>query len=233
MTPPAFLALWNGVVPGREAEYETWHSQEHVPERLGAPGFRAACRYRAEDGGGYFTIYELDNLEALDTADYMSLVRDPTPWSTAMRKTLTAFRRLPCETLAAERFGRGGAVATLRIPEVKEEALPLLRRPLTQALAEGSILGFMLGQAAQVGQSYEAFPDAQPPQRETLLFVEATEVGGLQAIIQECQKALNEDQSQAGFWRLLQILERADLRDPHSNRQGSRQDLHVQWSTIG
>lgn len=231
MTPPAFLALWNGVLPGWEVEYEAWHSMEHVPERLGAPGFRAARRYRAEDGSGYFTLYELDGLEALDTAEYMALVRDPTPWSAKMRKTLTAFRRQPCRTLATERFGRGGAVATLRIAAGKGEAWPLLRRSLDQAMAQGCILGFMLGEAAQIGLSYEAFPDAQAPRPETLLFVEATEISGLQAVVQECQGTLNEHRCEAGFWRLLQLLERGELREPHLSRQGSREDLRVRWNT--
>jgi hypothetical protein len=231
MTPPAFLALWNGVVPGREAEYEAWHSLEHVPERLGAPGFRAARRYRAENGSDYFTLYELDGLEALDTAEYMALVRDPTPWSAKMRRALTAFRRLPCRTLAAERFGQGGAVATLRIAAQDGGALPLLRRLLDQALAEGRILGFMLGEAARIGQSYEAFPHAQLPRSETLLFVEATEMREVQAVIQEFRETLDEYRCEARFWRLLQLLERSELREPHLRRQASREDLRIRWNT--
>jgi hypothetical protein len=233
MTPPAFLALWNGVLPGRTAEYEAWHSQEHVPERLGAPGFRAARRYRAADGSGYFTLYELDELEALDTADYMALVRHPTPWSARMRQTLTEFRRMPCRTLAAERFGKGGAVATLRIAAQGGEELASLRHLLNQALAEGRILGFMLGEAAQIGQSYEAFPQAKPPQPETLLFAEGTEVAGLLAVVQECRRALDGCQSEAGFWQLLQLLERGELREPELRRQAPREDLRLRWSTSG
>ena len=34
-----FLALWNDFDPEREAEYECWHTFEHVPERVGIPGF--------------------------------------------------------------------------------------------------------------------------------------------------------------------------------------------------
>ena len=40
MNAPAFLALWNGVDTAQVSlrEYETWHSYEHVPERVGLPG---------------------------------------------------------------------------------------------------------------------------------------------------------------------------------------------------
>lgn len=35
----AFLALWNDFDPGRDAEYNCWHTFEHVP-----PGATAARR---------------------------------------------------------------------------------------------------------------------------------------------------------------------------------------------
>ena len=41
----AFLALWNDIAPAREADYARWHTQEHVPERVAATGFRGARRY--------------------------------------------------------------------------------------------------------------------------------------------------------------------------------------------
>ena len=44
----AFLALWNDFDPGRDEEYNRWHTYEHVPERLSirlssTPG-RVGCR---------------------------------------------------------------------------------------------------------------------------------------------------------------------------------------------
>jgi hypothetical protein len=231
MTPPALLALWNGVVPGRHAEYEAWHSMEHLPERLGAPGFRAARRYRAEDGRGYFTLYELDGLEALDTPEYMALVRDPTPWSTRMRTMLTEFRRLPCQVLAGQRFGLGGAVATLRVAAPGQEAVPRLRPLMERAVTEGRLLGFMLGEAGRVGQSYEAFPHAPPPTAETLLIAEATGADALSPIIRECGDAVGGARSEAGSWRLLQLLRRSELKHPTLPRQLPRDDLRLRWSS--
>ena len=41
----AFLALWNGIDrPEARAEYEAWHAFEHVPERVGLPGFEYGRR---------------------------------------------------------------------------------------------------------------------------------------------------------------------------------------------
>jgi hypothetical protein len=42
-----FVAIWNGIAPeGREEFYE-WHNREHMPERVGIPGFRRGRRYTA------------------------------------------------------------------------------------------------------------------------------------------------------------------------------------------
>jgi hypothetical protein len=80
-----FLALWNDFDPAREAEYECWHTFEHVPERVGIPGFLSGRRYRAAERSEsqYFTLYELESLAALGGPDYVEVVDHPTAWSTA------------------------------------------------------------------------------------------------------------------------------------------------------
>ena len=45
----AVVAIWNDVAPeGREQFYE-WHNHEHMPERVGIPGFLRGRRYHAAD----------------------------------------------------------------------------------------------------------------------------------------------------------------------------------------
>jgi hypothetical protein len=230
MTAPAFLALWNGIQAGLQAEYEAWHSTEHMPERLGTPGFLGARRYRAADGDDYFTIYEMETLAALDSPAYAALMHAPTAWSLRMRQPLTEFRRLPCRTLAAQRFGQGGAVATLRVAAPGQMVMPRLRPLMERAVTEGRLLGFMLGEAGRLGQSYEAFPHAPPPTAETLLIAEATEADALSSILRDCGDAVGEARSEAGSWRLLQLLERSELMDPGLPRQLPREDLRLRWS---
>ena len=41
----AFLALWNDIAAARDAEYNLWHTREHVPERLSVPGILTGKRY--------------------------------------------------------------------------------------------------------------------------------------------------------------------------------------------
>ncbi len=116
LTGSACLAIWNDVEPAREAEYNLWHTSEHVPERCGVPGVLEARRYvaPARDHHRYFTLYDLRDLEVLASPTYRDLVQRPTPWSAAMRPVFRNFLREPCEILATGGAGIGAAAATFR-----------------------------------------------------------------------------------------------------------------------
>lgn len=117
MAEPAFLALWNDLAAGREAEYEEWHAREHLPERVAAPGFLAGRRYR--DGTHpthrWFTLYEVEDLSAFETPEYQDLLANPTPWSASMRQDFRNFLRAPCRQVARAGSGFGAAIAVLRL----------------------------------------------------------------------------------------------------------------------
>lgn len=91
----AFLAIWNDIEPSRVQEYECWHAIEHVPERVWVTGFAGAARYVAASGSmpKYFTLYQLDSLDCLNSAQYRDLVDSPTPWSASMRPSFRNFLR--------------------------------------------------------------------------------------------------------------------------------------------
>lgn len=91
----ALLSLWNDVAPERAAEYERWHTIEHVPERVWVPGMVSGIRYVREGGGlaRYFTLYELESLDVLESSAYGELVAHPTPWSASMRPSFSGFLR--------------------------------------------------------------------------------------------------------------------------------------------
>lgn len=117
--PNAALALWNNVDPARDREYGQWHADEHVPERVWAPGFLAATRYLNlfDAGPRYFTLYELDTLDALGTAAYRDLVLHPTPWSASMRPSMSHFIRKPLVLSLQDghrRRGEHGGIVVLR-----------------------------------------------------------------------------------------------------------------------
>lgn len=95
----ALLALWNDVDPEVEAEYEDWHANEHVPERLTVPGILDACRYAAMAPAlrpRYLTLYALASAEVLDSSAYRHLLAHPTPASARMRPHLRNVARWVC-----------------------------------------------------------------------------------------------------------------------------------------
>lgn len=112
----AFLALWNGIEsPKVQAEYDCWHSFEHVPERVGLPGFVEATRYRAVDHPlRYFTCYNLCSLDALSTPEYRDVFTHPTPWSARMRLVLRDFYRLPCQLGGVHGLGSASQLSTVQ-----------------------------------------------------------------------------------------------------------------------
>ena len=122
----AFLALWNDLAPGREAEYDTWHTREHVPERVASPGFRSGRRYvcRSHPAHRWFTLYDVADPGCFETPEYQDLLQNPTPWSASMRPDFRNFLRVPCTALGSSGFGIGAALGVLRLPD--EAALSAL-----------------------------------------------------------------------------------------------------------
>ncbi|MBI4636138.1 MAG: hypothetical protein HY727_07290 [Candidatus Rokubacteria bacterium] len=111
-----FLAIWNDIAPGGDAEFNHWHTREHVPERVGVPGFLRGRRYAAVSGSpAYFTLYETESVSVLASPGYLARLNDPTPWT---RRSLTLFRntkRTACRVSASLGRGVGGALATLEL----------------------------------------------------------------------------------------------------------------------
>lgn len=66
------LLVYSNFTPGKEAEYNRWYDEVHIPDVLQVPGFKAASRYKlapdTAEGAthGYCAIYEFesDNLAA-------------------------------------------------------------------------------------------------------------------------------------------------------------------------
>src|ERR1700693_513933 len=113
----AFLAIWNEFDPARDAEYNCWHTFEHVSERVGIPGILCGRRYLARERADerYFTLYELDTLAVLDGSGYLDVVDRPTEWSSSMRPSFKNFLRQPCTTVFTSGRGIAGSIATFRI----------------------------------------------------------------------------------------------------------------------
>ena len=112
----AAVAMWWDISPQMKAEFEDWHSREHMPERLAIPGFLRGTRWIAESGEpSYFVLYEVTNLGTMTGGAYLERLNHPTPWS---RKMMPHHRNM-VRSLCVLRAGWGGglpqALATIRL----------------------------------------------------------------------------------------------------------------------
>jgi len=110
----AFLSLWSGVLHGYERELDRWHTIEHMPERLGVPGFLRGRRYIRTTASDLFILYEAAHIETFRSPGLLARLNNPTEWSQKVQPGLVNFVRAPCQTLISLGDGVGGALMVIR-----------------------------------------------------------------------------------------------------------------------
>ena len=111
----AVLAMWADITPNAEAEFNEWHSREHIPERVNVPGFLGGRRYRAIAGRPrYFMSYEIEGLATATSSPYLARLNDPTEWTRRMTPHFRNFMRTAFRITARLGGGHGGVAAVLR-----------------------------------------------------------------------------------------------------------------------
>ncbi len=113
----AFITMWHDIDPPMLDEFNAWHTHEHMPERVGIPGFLGGRRYwnHGLDRQCCFTFYEGEDGNAFRSPAYLERLNNPTPWTTQVQPGFRNFLRVACETLVSESQGIGAAVATWRL----------------------------------------------------------------------------------------------------------------------
>jgi hypothetical protein len=112
------ICIWNDITPEGREEFYAWHLAEHMPERVGIPGFRRGRRYIAIDAATnpeFFTLYETADPEVMTSAAYLARLNAPTPWT---KKATQGFRntsRALTRVRASFGPGAGGILATVRL----------------------------------------------------------------------------------------------------------------------
>jgi hypothetical protein len=109
------VAVWHDLLPEAKEEYYEWHSREHLPERVGIPGFRRGRRYLAVSGAPeFFTLYEADSPEVLAGQDYLNRLNAPTEWTRRVMPSMRNFARSTCRVVFTSGVGSGGVLLTMR-----------------------------------------------------------------------------------------------------------------------
>jgi hypothetical protein len=166
----ALLALWNGVTPELDADYNAWHAEEHVPERLTVPGIVWARRYGAfwpQAGPRYLTLYGLRDAGVLGGDAYQRLLREPTPMSARMRPHLRDLSRWVCALQApcGPPSGPGLQVHTLDAPPAQAVEVVQADALLAERLLDAAPLPWLQGgqEHAVHGHWLLAHGLAEPP----------------------------------------------------------------------
>ena len=109
------IAIWNDITDEGRANFYEWHDREHIPERVGIPGFLRGRRYIALSGTPeYFTLYEVRDKSVLTGADYLARLNSPTEWTTRSVQHFRNTSRSLCDIEVSLGAGSGGFIGTIR-----------------------------------------------------------------------------------------------------------------------
>jgi len=194
----AFLGIWHNLEPGTERDFDRWHTYEHMPERVGVPGFRVARRYMNWQLASHvcFTMYEGAHLETFRSPGYLAGLNDPTPWSRRVGATQTDFLRGAFELDTSLGAGVGGALATFRIAfdaAGREGAFSALRHACEDLRG---VVGVHLGVARQEITGVRTTEMDIRPSRaaenavDTVVLVETIGFEELEAILADAERRL-------------------------------------------
>ena len=131
------LAIWNGIKADAEDEFVAWHVREHIPERVGLPGFLRGRRYVAIDGHPkYFNFYETTGASDLSSATYQARLNAPTDWTRQVVAHFLDTSRTICDVAWTTGLGEGGFIEAISFETTlaPDELASGLKEPLSEAL---------------------------------------------------------------------------------------------------
>lgn len=110
------VIVWNDVAQQGRDQFYAWHDKEHIPERLGIPGFRRGRRYiKQGHSPEWLTVYETTDLRVVVSPEYLERLNSPTPDTV---KTLRYFQntsRAVCQLVHSLGSSSGGHVLAMRL----------------------------------------------------------------------------------------------------------------------
>ncbi len=184
------LAIWNGIAPSAEDDFVAWHVREHIPERVGLPGFLRGRRYVAIDGAPkYFNFYETADTSALTSDAYRARLNAPTDWTRRVVAEFTDTSRTVCDLATSFGRGEGAWIETIRLSTqanasaFKTAIAEKILRPVSGA--PGIVGAHLLQgqQAASQGDTAEKKLRAQPDQvADWVVLIEGIEQDAISAI---------------------------------------------------
>lgn len=142
------LCVMNDIAPACDRrDYEAWYQQDHVPDRLGIPGFLSARRYRRLNGprAEFLTFYETATPQVLCSAAYLKRLAEPTDWTARIMAHFRTMSRSICRVALDE--GQAGAGGLLALMAQHEAPAAGLEAQLTVVLTHPGVTRVRLWRA--------------------------------------------------------------------------------------
>jgi hypothetical protein len=161
MLGKAAVTIWCDVSGDVRDEFDDWHAHEHMQERLSIPGFRRGSRWVADEGEGYFMLYEATDEATITGGAYLERLNAPTRWSRKMMPHHRNMVRSLCRVDAAFGEGLGQALLTVRFspdPGRADKLLAWLKTELLPGLParKGLVAAHLLRNIAPPGTAQTA-----------------------------------------------------------------------------
>jgi hypothetical protein len=175
------LAIWNGIAHDAEADFVAWHVREHIPERVGVPGFLRGRRYVAVAGTPkYFNFYETESPDTLASPAYLQRLDAPSDWTKRVVRHFRDTSRTVCSIAASVGMGDGAFIGTVRLnsrPGARDIAGQVTTSVTQPALAETGIVALHLleGRADATQSAEKALRDRPDQTAAWILLIEATD----------------------------------------------------------
>jgi hypothetical protein len=181
------LCVMNDIAPAcNRRDYEAWYQRDHVPDRLGIPGFLHARRYRRLDGprAEFLTFYETASPLVLCSAPYLKRLAEPTDWTARIMAYFRTMSRSICRVVMDEgQAGAGGVLALI----AQQEAPPAdLEAQLAAMLEQSGVTRVRLWQgdpSVTVPSPEEKLRPEGDASFATIMVVEGTNIEMIQAAL--------------------------------------------------
>lgn len=198
------VAIWNGIRPQGRADFFEWHNREHMPERVGIPGFLRGRRYDAVDARPeFFTLYETRSGAVLSGPDYLARLNAPTDWTRRATAHFTDTARSLCRVALSVGSGVGGWIMTWRY-EDEQRGLERLLRELAKAPGIG---GVHLCMADRAASGIETEEKKGRPKNAVPAFVLMVEGAGDRQPLEAACGRVSIPGAERGLYRLQYLIQ--------------------------
>ena len=131
-----FLLVLMQCPPAMEEEFNAWYDSEHIPERVGIPGFLSGLRFVCLSGHPrWLAMYDLEQPQVLESPAYMKVAHgNASPWTKRVTSRVKVYRSAGVQVWPGDRVtGRCARLTLLRFRGLGADA----ERALTAGVEAG------------------------------------------------------------------------------------------------